>query len=240
MRSISPTGASTAFASVSSGPLFRSAPSAFSFGEEVEKVHFYVMTYATNGSMYANYFSDGDLTAVHIIHRDYPSVMSQVRRNLDEYTFAMSFWGNGFPVHLKALERQYLMKVVDTSGDDPDNLGVFKENRIAVYVRGDDDSLKALFKLFDGFVAWKCSAGVRGQYRRPVLKFHLPESCDIAFHEEDQMQCTYEISKEDFSEVVSVFDAAPPIFPGRLVCAHIESESKSHVSIVFSGNTWLF
>ena len=247
------TGSSPGAKALSPGPSFKSVPSAADLGEVLvgkrsessvgkdSNVHFYTMTYATDGSGYADYFSGGDLQTVHIIHQDYPSVMFQLRRNLEDFAVARHEEDAEFPSDLTALERHFFMKVVYTTGDDPDQLGVFQRNRIAVYVKGDDASLKALFSLFDDFVSWRCrKEGEEGEGRQPELKFHVPQSSLVAFSSADQMECTYEILKDDYSGVVSVFDAHPPTFPCRLVCAHIEGESKSFVSIVFSGNTWPF
>ena len=205
-----------------------------------QDVHFYTLTYATSGSMYSDNFSDGDLKAIHIIHQNYPSVLYQLRRNLDKFVAERHAQNAAFPSDLTSLEKQFSMKVVYTTGEDTDQLGVFQKNRIAVYVSGEDHSVKALFSVFDDFVVWKCQESEWAKHRQPDLKFHLPDSCGVAFSPADEMECTYEILKDDFLQVVSVFDAHPPIYPGRLVTANIEGESKSYVSIVFSGNTWPF
>ena len=123
--------------------------------------------------------------------------------------------------------------------EDRDAVGWVK-GRTGWYI--DAQFVKEFFMYFDDMMAWR--KGFQsdeldkiGEDIEIVIHMLTSSPLELEFDaEEDELQCSFEIVKEDVA-FMSVFDLPPPVFPARIVVLTFEllSESKAHV--VFSGNT---
>ena len=210
-------------------------------------IHMWELFYASDGSVYGNMLQ-GELVAVHLLHA-YPSVWFLMLKSLARYCEQQQEKDPGHPGTWKELCRRLKIRIATTAPargerevSDEDGIGTYVKNRVAIYC--ERANTRNVYCFLDAFIAWRVVTKVRGTdpefARNPNVKIHVGTASTLTFPDSDAMKCNIEVVQDAPSTKLDVFQAYPPTWPPRLVIAHIESESESTVSIVFSGNTLPF
>ena len=216
---------------------------------EKADVKLIVMKYNNDGNIYGVQFRAIPMKVIHCLHPQRPSVWYKCLSKMDQYLQVRHSEDADFPGDRRQFEAHFHAKFVYVSGTplDEDGHDLYQPWRVAVYVDGDEESVKELLIFIDGFIAWRASpdgADDNETMEQPQIQIQLPVGFEIKFDSADEsnaddMDCSYSMVYSDGC-FVRITDAPPPCYPTRMLMACIESSSKNTVSIVWSGNTMPF
>ena len=201
-------------------------------------LHMYTMRYCNDGSVYGEQFEE-EMYAVHWIYPLYPSVIFNILKSIEAYCKESHDEDPEEPATLDALSEKYGIKIIATSGADPDKVLTFKKNRVVFYTN--KSSLKSLFLYADSWLTWRLdhpsSAEDPPFPPKVAIIIHVPNEIELEFKPEDRMENEVTISRHPFDDKANVWEGHPPVFPSRPVVASIEGISNNFVAVVFAGNT---
>ena len=206
-------------------------------------VDMFIMPYMRDGTVYGDDFDCGDLSVIHVFHKQRPGAFYLIRKAMAKYVDDRHGSDENFPPSLQALETLYSMRIVVTIGqkDDQDCLGFFDYHRVAIYVSSASEHVKNVCTLVDDYLSWRQSfSDEEFEPIRVLPEVHVYSTIDLGldFTEADDMKCKIEVIKNSpLCDDINVFQASPPSFPKRLVVVNMELNTTNCVDIVFAGNT---
>ena len=133
------------------------------------------------------------------------------------------------------LQKMALIKLVVTSGTDPDAVGTFQRWRPAFYAAGDQTSLHNLMYLLDSF--WLFLMKDKAKFETIVLNPHVNVDIDDCWDNFEYP--VYTLEERSATLPLHIFEAHP-VQGKRIVLVTIQIEAENALSIVFHGGTWGF
>ena len=193
------------------------------------------------------------LWQIQLDHNAHQSVLFNLRDALSDFLRQASADKEGYPNGLDGLLNQGGVKLVLADKNDPEGAG-FIQWRAAFYVAGVEGAVKNFFMLLDDFFVWKMKALQKEVEARPpfhTVDVHLcVATCQVHIYQRGGQEIDGETVDEFSYGHYTLHDAedAPPLkwfecspaVGKKIVMMHIQPESETCVSVLWSGNTWNF
>ena len=190
------------------------------------------------GDCWAQYEGTGaSLYQVQMKHEARPSALFDLNRSFGDFLKSMHADDESMPATLQDMQSCGI-KLVLTDSQDPDGVGTFVHWRAAFYVVGDTQAkpVANFMMLLDEFWPFKSKAMGRG-----LEVFYHPHT-SVGCLSDTSGQLAYEncsVENPSPSLPMGIFEAQP-VVSKRIVTVNIQPEGDDEVSILVSGNMWVY
>ena len=181
--------------------------------------------------------TDAALYQVQMVHDARPSCLFDLNRSFGDFLKTVHAEDDSMPVTLQDMQSSGI-KLVLTDSQDPDGVGTFVQWRAAFYVVGDPNAkpVQNFLLLLDEWWAFKSKTMGRElevQYHPHASVGDLGDTADHLTYE----NCTVEDSSPTVP--LGIFEAQP-VVSKRIVTVNVQPEGVDTVSILVSGNMWVY
>ena len=190
------------------------------------------------GDCWAQYEGAGaSLYQIQMKHDARPSALFDLNRSFGDFLKSMHAEDDSVPVTLQELQAAGI-KLVLTDSQDPDGVGTFVQWRAAFYVVGDPQAkpVQNFLLLLDEWWAFKSKA----MGRELEVQYHPHASVgDMGDTAERLSYANCSMEEPSPSLPMGIFEAQP-VVSKRIVTVNVQPEGDETVSILVSGNMWVY
>ena len=181
--------------------------------------------------------TDASIYQIQMKHDARPSCLFDLNRSFGDFLKAMHADDESMPATLQDMQSCGI-KLVLTDSQDPDGVGTFVHWRAAFYVVGDPQAkpVANFMMLLDEFWPYKSKA-----MGRELEVFYHPHT-SVGDLSDTSDQLAYDncaVENPSPSLPMGIFEAQP-VVSKRIVTVNIQPEGDDAVSILVSGNMWVY